>query len=133
MTKGFTQVYAQFRRFLLVGAAATAIQYALLVLLVHLFQVPPVLASGIGFTTSGVYSYLRNRSYTFRSDADHANIAPRFVTVTLLGLGWNLALMQLLSGILHWPYLLAQVLTSGVVLVWNFAGNAWWTFATKKA
>ena len=36
--------------------------------------------------------------------------------------------MHLFTARLAWPYLLAQMLTTGLVLFWHFAGNALWSF-----
>jgi putative flippase GtrA len=36
--------------------------------------------------------------------------------------------MLIFVEILNIYYLLAQVLSTGLVLVWNFAGNRFWTF-----
>jgi putative flippase GtrA len=99
-----------------------------LVATVQGLHLSPVTGSGLGFVLSAGVNYWLNRRFTFRSDAPHAGVAFRFAVIVIAGLLINLALMHVLSGTLAWPYLLAQVLTTGVVLVWNFSGNAFWTF-----
>ena len=41
--------------------------------------------------------------------------------------------MWLLAAKLGLHYLLAQLVTTGLVLVWTFAGNRFWTFADRRA
>ncbi len=119
----------QFMRFLVVGVIATAVQYGVLIVGVEFYGWPPVWASGAGFALGAVVNYVLNRSFTFQSNAAHSRAVLRFSIVALAGLGWNVVLMHLLSERLNYPYLVAQVLTTGVVLIWNFCGNALWSFA----
>ena len=114
-------------RFSLVGGIATAIQYALLILLVHGFGMAPTPASSIGFVLSAGVNYLLNHRFTFRSDRPHAAAAAKFGLLAGIGLLINAAIMHLMiAGGVH--YLLAQVGATGVVLFWNFLGNSVWTF-----
>lgn len=71
--------------FLLVGGFATAVQYALRLLLVWLWAVPLTLASAIGFIVSAVANYLLNVRMTFRSKQSHRATAPRFISTACGG------------------------------------------------
>lgn len=122
----------QFGRFLLVGGVATATHYCVLVLAVELFDTRPVFASGVGFLAGAIVNYLLNRHFTFRSDALHSAALPRFFVIAGVGLALNQGLMHVLSTRLGWPYLLAQVVATGLVLLWNFAGNSLWTFRAES-
>jgi putative flippase GtrA len=113
-------------RFGLVGAAATALQYLILVLLVHQGLASPT-ASTIGFVSSAFGSYVLNYHFTFRSRGSHGPAMLKFMTLVSVGLALNYGLMQLLTGA-GWYYLVAQVCTTGVVFLWNFIGNSLWTF-----
>ena len=123
------KVGATFGRFLVVGAISTSVHYVVLIAAVELLHWGAVPGSGVGFCVGAVVSYLMNRRYTFRSEAPHATAVIRFVLVLAVGLGLNMLLMKLFTGQLGWPYLLAQMLTTGLVLFWHFAGNALWSFA----
>lgn len=113
-------------RFGLVGAAATGLQYLILVLLVHQ-GVAAAVASTIGFMTSACGSYVLNYHFTFRSRESHGPAIAKFMTLVSVGLAINYGLMQLLVGA-GWYYLVAQICTTGVVFLWNFIGNSLWTF-----
>ncbi len=118
---------SRFVRFVLVGGIATAIQYALLVLLVRGFGIAPTPASSVGFALSAVVNYLLNYRYTFRSHRPHVPAMAKFGLLAAVGLLINAAIMYLMVAAgAH--YLIAQVCATGVVLFWNFIGNSFWTF-----
>jgi putative flippase GtrA len=117
----------RFLKFGMVGALATAIQYLILVVLVHWSGMWPPLASGLGFATSAVLGYLLNYHFTFKSRQEHRSTAARFMILATVGLALNSILMQVLVGA-GWYYLVAQVCVTGVVFLWNFIGNSLWTF-----
>ena len=113
--------------FVMVGGFATAVQYALMSLLIWLFDCPLVLASDIGFAISAIANYLLNARLTFRSNERHAKTLPRFVVTACLGLAINSLLLAFLDSIGLHPAP-AQILTTLGVLLWNYTINALWTF-----
>jgi putative flippase GtrA len=118
---------SRFLRFCAAGGVATAIQYALLILLVHAFGMAPTPASSIGFVLSAGVNYLLNYRFTFQSDRPHGAAAAKFALLAGTGLLINAAIMHVMTGVgAH--YLVAQVCATGVVLFWNFIGNSVWTF-----
>lgn len=121
---------ARFVRFAAVGGIATAIQYALLVLLVSGWGMAPTPASSIGFALSAIVNYILNYRYTFRSNRAHGPAAAKFGALAGAGLLINAAIMHrvVAAGV---PYLLAQVCATAVVLFWNFIGNSLWTFGAQ--
>ncbi|HJS92547.1 MAG TPA: GtrA family protein [Steroidobacteraceae bacterium] len=121
----------RFVRFVLVGGVATAVQYALLVLLVRAFGMAPTPASSLGFLASAVVNYLLNYRFTFESDRPHAAAAAKFAALAAAGLLVNAAIMHVLIEAAV-PYLVAQLCASAVVLFFNFIGNSVWTFGVPK-
>ncbi|MGH7106895.1 MAG: GtrA family protein [Acetobacteraceae bacterium] len=114
-------------RFAAVGGVATAIQYAVLVLLVRAFGMAPTPASSIGFVLSAGVNYLLNYRFTFQSDRPHRPAAAKFAVLAATGLLLNAIIMRLMVGAgVH--YLIAQVCATAVVFLWNFIGNSLWTF-----
>ncbi len=117
----------QFARFAMVGGIATLIQYVVLLALVQLAKLDPVWASAVGYALSAVFNYLMNYIYTFDSKAAHGPAAMKFAIIAGLGLLLNSLVMSLLiSSGSH--YLVAQVVATIVVLLWNFFGSRFWTF-----
>lgn len=114
-------VWPQFKRFLLVGASATAIQYVILVALHGGMDVAPTLASAIGFTISAIYNFLVSYHYTFRGRTPLLAALPRYALVIAIGLAINTAVFDVAMHVVGLPYLLAQVAATAVVLMWNFS------------
>lgn len=126
---------ARLRHFLLfaaLGALGTLAQYAVLIALASGLGVRPVLASCAGFLTGGVVNYLLGRRIAFRSDRPHAEAAPRFFAVAGMGLVFNALLMALFTEALGLPYLPAQLVTTGLLVLWHYAGNLLWTFRPER-
>jgi len=117
----------RFTRFSLVGGVATAIQYSLLVALVHGAGMNAVLSSSIGFIVSALANYFLNYHYTFRSSERHSTTLLKFTFFAGVGLALNSGIMHLFieKGL---RYLLAQIFATLLVLLWNFTGNSLWTF-----
>ena len=122
----------QFSSYLGIGAAAAAIHYTILVALVELANVQPVFAALIGYTSGGFLSYGLNRNHTFGSERPHREAIWRFTLVAGMGFGLTYISMFGLVTALHQPYLAAQVVTTGMTLVWNFSANRFWTFRFER-
>ena len=128
-----TQLLGKFLRFVLAGLLATLLQYAVLVLAVEVFRLSPPIGSGIGGLLSAAANYYLNHRFTFQSTRPHRSAAYRFALISATGLAINVGLMQWLAVRQSIPYLLAQVVVSAIVLVWNFTGSTLWSFATPEA
>jgi len=124
--------FHQFLGFAGIGALATAIQYGILAFAVEVLGASAVVGSSAGFFLSAIINYALNYRFTFRSDQSHGQTAIRFVLVAAAGLALNAALMSLLTGPMRVRYLIAQLAASALVLIWNFLGNAMWTFARRR-
>ncbi|MCI0600688.1 MAG: GtrA family protein [Beijerinckiaceae bacterium] len=118
----------QFSSFAAVGAIATCVHYAVLIGLVEIARLSAVPAALAGFGTGGIVSYLLNRRHVFPSRAPHDETAARFAIVAAVGFGLTYVFMSLLADIARVPYLLAQIVTTGIVMLSNFAAHKMWTF-----
>ena len=85
-------------------------------------------ASTLGFVIGALVNYWLNYRLTFRSTRKHHQALPRFMTVAGCGCLLNGALMAMLLSRISVHYLLAQVVVTGLVLLWNFLANRFWTF-----
>jgi putative flippase GtrA len=122
------ELTGRFLRFCAVGAVATGIQYVILFALVATTPLLPEIASGIGFFVSALANYQMNRRLTFRSGRPHTQAMPRFFLLVLCGLGLNSLVLSLGYRVLGLPLLLAQIVATGFVLLWNFTGSQIWVF-----
>lgn len=128
MTSPPPQMLLQFLRFAMVGASGTALQYLVLWVGVEGWGMRAAKASAAGYALAAVLNYVMNYFFTFASGDSHLRAAGRYFT--LLGLGWclNLVIMWVLVDGAQWNYWLAQALSTGLGLLWNFAGSRWWAF-----
>lgn len=118
----------QFAAFVAVGLAAVVAHYGALVGLVELGHWRPVPATLVGYVAGGVVSYGLNRRHTFETDRSHAQAGWRFAAVAGVGFLLTYAAMHLLVERLHAPYLPAQLVTTGVVMLWSFVAHKYWSF-----
>ena len=121
-------LFQQFFRFALVGLSGTAVQYATLWIGVETGDLSATSASALGYVLGSFVNYVLNYMFTFRSDASHGKTAPRYFALLAAGWCFNTALMWLLSHHWGWNYWIAQVLTTGIVFLWNFSASRWWAF-----
>lgn len=121
-----------FIKFLVVGSLATAIHYAIFYALYQLAELPALLSTSVGFTVSAIFNFTASYRFTFRSRARWEMAALRYV----LTAGTGLLINALVFSVLHeWAGLGAsgaQVLATGVVLVWNYLGGRYFTFVGEK-
>ena len=128
-TTGLHAVGRQFIHFTGVGAIGTTAHYATLIALVTLLDMRAVLASSAGALVGAFVNYYLNYHFTFKSTRSHREALSRFMIVAAVGYVVNGLCMALFTETLHIQYLLAQVITTGIVLIWTFTGNRLWTFA----
>ncbi len=117
----------QFLGYVAVGAIGTGVHYLILALLVAAGW-HPTLATATGATAGAIVNYALNYRYTFRSRRAHRIAAKRYLAVTAVGWLLNAGLFHGLHQLAGEPLWLAQIVTTLLVLGWNFAGNRWWTF-----
>lgn len=125
------RLWVQFVAFASAGAIGTVVQYALLFMLVESLSIHPVSASILGFLAGAAANYLLSHHWVFRSRRRHGETLSKFVTIASVGLMLNAAIMWTLISVGGVHYLLAQVTATGLVLLWNFLGNRFWTFADE--
>jgi putative flippase GtrA len=125
-------VIKQLSSFVGVGVIASLIHYALLVTLVEVGGLAPVPSALCGFTVGGIVSYGLNRRHTFVSERPHQQAAWRFALVATVAFVLTYIFMRLFHETGHMPYLLAQLVTTGIVMIWTFGANKLWTFPTAK-
>ena len=123
------RLLAQFTAYTGAGILAAVAHYGLLGVLVEAFAVRASLAALAGFVAGGIVSYWFNRRWTFDSARSHTAAVPRFAIVASVAFVLTGLLMELLTARVGLHWLPAQLLTTGVTLVWTFFANRFWTFS----
>lgn len=123
----------QFVKFGIVGVSNTLIAFAVYTLLLKVFGVWYVAASGIGFALGAVNGFLWNRAWTFKGHVGDALTPVRWFVVQGCGLLLDLGLVYALVDGAHLDKLVGQALTTLVVTVITFFVNRAWTFKGHAA
>ena len=121
----------RFLRFCVVGVSGTAIDFGLTWLCKEIFKVPKFIANAIGFVVAATSNYILNRIWTWGSTNEQVGIEyVKFFTVSLIGLGLNTLILYIFNEKLKFNFYLSKVIATGVVMLWNFFANNFFTFAS---
>lgn len=116
-------------RFATVGASGYVVNLAVFAALVHAATVDYRVAATGAFLVALTNNFVWNRSWTFRARDGHAGFqAVRFLVVSLLAFGANLAVLYLLVAVVDVPEVPAQALAIVAATPLNFLGNKLWSF-----
>ena len=125
-------IVKQFFCFAGIGLMGTLTHYLTLVLMVEVAAMKAVFASVLGFVVGALFNYFFNYHLTFKSKKLHQEALAKFFTVALVGLFLNTLIMAMATEVFSLYYLVAQVISTGLVLFWNFTGNRLWTFREAR-
>lgn len=132
-----TRDIQRFMRFAVVGVTGTLVDFVLLVVLRELLGLPVLIANTLSYSAGIVNNFTLNRLWTFKEARSKGVWVQfgQFFAVSTAGLLLNNAIVLLLDtslgALFNAPesgYLVAKVVATGVVLVWNFLINRYWTF-----
>lgn len=126
--RSMTSLRKQFLLFVGVGAVATAAHYATLVAMAEFFRITPALASTGGLMVGVCLNYALNYRITFNSNSVHRKTLPRFLSISAFGLCINYVIMAAGTLWLNVHYLLIQVFSTALLLIFNFSANRAWVF-----
>ena len=119
----------QLMRFGLVGSSGYVVNLAVFALLAGVLDIHHIAAAIGAFGVAVINNFWWNRHWTFDARDGHAGFqAARFFTVSVIGLGVNLVLLELFVSAVELPELPAQALAVALTLPVNFIGNKLWTF-----
>ena len=125
------ELVRQFIRFTGAGLTSAIGHYGLLIFLTQVAHVDAVVASAAGATLGACINYAINYRFTFRSTKQHSESVTKFALVASVGLVLNTFFMWIGVHLLAANYLLSQIVTTGLVLIWSFIGNRYWTFSHR--
>jgi putative flippase GtrA len=129
-----TKIVRHFAAFSGLGAIGTLPHFLVLSIAVSVIGVSAVAGSSAGAFAGALMNYLLNYHINYRSRKSHLSALPRFLLVASVGFVLNGLLMAWLTDLVfHLNYLLAQVVTTLVILVWNFSTNHLWTFGSQHS
>lgn len=86
------------------------------------------MSSTLGCIVGALVNYTLSYDYVLRSSGSHPHTMTKCLSVVIFGLGLNTLAPSFEIYGLRLHYLVGQVLATGIVVIWNFVGNQWWTF-----
>lgn len=110
------------------GGVATASHYAVTIAAVEGLSVAPLAASMLGFATGAAVKYWLNYSVAFRSRSSHARAMSRFVVALAMLFALNAAIFALLQRHLGLHYMIAQAITTILLIPPGYVIHRQWVF-----
>jgi len=125
---------AEFPRFLVVGGASTALNYAIFFLLLRFFGVFYPLASALGYGAALLVGYCANRTWTFDHKKKHSSrLFASYLLVygfsLSISLGFLVVLVDILGVSPEWGNLVAL----GISTILNFLGLRLFVFSEQDS
>ena len=121
--------WVQLVKFSAVGATGYVVNLAVYSTLVKVASVHYILAAVLAFCVAVTNNFLLNRHWTFRATDGHMGFqAARFFTVSVLALGLNLIVLELLVSVGDMDKVVAQAIAILAATPLNFIGNKLWSF-----
>ena len=123
--------WLQLLKFAIVGGSGYVINLAVFAILADNLGIHHSLAAIGAFCVAVTNNFLWNRYWTFGAGEGRAGFqAVRFLTVSVLSLLLNLAVLEAILAGAEVGDLTAQAIAVAAVMPFNFLGNKLWTFAS---
>lgn len=108
-------------RFSFTGGVCFVVEFLCLTLLVELVHIPVLIATAIAFLISVAVNYAMCVKWVF-TDARAGGTAVRtaFLITSGMGFGLNELLMWLFTGVMSIHYMIAKVVSTLLVMIWNY-------------
>lgn len=120
----------KFLKFCVVGVTGTIIDFGLTWICKEKLKIHKFVANAIGFVVAATSNYILNRVWTWGSTNEQVGVEyVKFFGVSLIGLGLNTLILYLLHEKMKLNFWFSKVVATGVVMVWNFLANHYFTFA----
>ena len=121
-------------KYSMVGMSGTVIDLLFLYILVDMLSIDVMYAVMISFVLAVTNNFIFNKIWTFKDsvndDLYHIKYL-KFMIISIIGLLFTTILMFILNKIFMLWYMLAKVIISIVVLLWNYYANKNWTFKAQ--
>lgn len=112
---------AELFRFAFTGGVCFVVEFLCLTLMVELLRVPVLIATAIAFLISVAVNYVLCVKWVFTGAQDGgAAVRTAFLITSGMGFGLNELFMWLLNIVLGVHYMIAKVISTLLVMIWNY-------------
>jgi len=116
-------------KFCVVGFSGIFIDFGTTWLMKEKIKINKYIANSCGFTLAASSNFFWNRIWTFKSHSNHIGTQYfSFLTISIIGLGLNNLIIWILSDKMKWNFYFSKVIAIGIVTLWNFGMNFFFTF-----
>jgi dolichyl-phosphate beta-glucosyltransferase len=126
----------QLSRYIITGGLTTLIDLFFLYVFVEYAHLSVLYATAFAFFIAVVFSFAVNGLWTFQMKKQLQLLHfLRFLFVSLIGFALTIGSMYIFLEKIPYieiHYMIAKIITSLIVLAWNFIGNSLWTFASRN-
>ena len=121
----------KFIRYAIVGFAGLVMDFSVTYVFKEYAKVSKYLANSLGFSVAVITNYVLNRYWTFGAGDENVFIQfGTFVLVSIIGLFINNFVIYVLNEKWNLNFYVSKVFAVGVVVLWNFFVNYYYTFRT---
>lgn len=122
----------KFFKFAIVGFSGVFVDFGTTYVCKEWLKIQKYIANSIGFTVAASSNYILNRIWTFKSqDPNIALEYGEFLLISIIGLGINNFILWIIHDRFKQNFYLSKLFAIGVVTIWNFLANYYFTFAGK--
>jgi len=120
---------SKFLKFGVVGILGMAVDFFITWLCKEKLQFDKYISNSNGFIIAATSNYFFNRVWTFKStNSQIIKEYSSFIVISIVGLGINNLIIYLLHEKMKLNFYLAKVIATGIVVLWNFFANYFFTF-----
>jgi dolichyl-phosphate beta-glucosyltransferase len=121
--------YFIFIKYCIVGCFVTGVDFSVFSYCFYLLSLGSVKSKLLAFSSALICSYVANRTWTFRNREQKVRRQfPKFLSGVLVGAGISGVAIFFQIDLFGIHPLVANGVTSALVLMWNFLANKYWTF-----
>lgn len=131
LVKYFQENKGQMLRYAIVGGTGAIVDLGALYILTEYFNLYYLYSTTTAFIVSALLNFYFNRRWTFKSSGNTKKQLLIFSFVATSGVVLNGFIMYILVDWLKIYYMLAKVFSVGIVTIWNFLWNKYFTFRVK--
>lgn len=129
MIKKYYVKYEEFFWYGVGGTISFVVDFGLLIVFTELVGLWYLLSATMSTSIAVITNYAWQRNITFKNkDTNIAKQFSKFAFISLIAIGLNIILMYaLVDGAGLW-YVIAKIIVTIIVLIWNYFGNKYYTF-----
>ncbi|MCL2097984.1 MAG: GtrA family protein [Bacteroidales bacterium] len=119
-----------FLKFAAVGGSGVVVDFSITYLLKEKANINRYIANSVGFITAATTNYFLNRWWTFQSE--NPQITKEYLSffvIALIGLLINNLMLYIFHEKSKLNFYLAKLMAIGIVTLWNFLMNYFFTFS----